>query len=278
MATGLIWKGTWVGPPSSFTYYINECVTYENISYVCVAPAGFVPPGSSGPNLDTTNWNIVVTGGQNGSPGPTGPTGSGGGGSGVTGATGSPGEAGATGESGATGSQGVTGSTGSAGATGAGLFTLLVGTGTPTILTPNSVSITAASQYVTQVESYNYLQSGIYFQAKISSGAPSFAPGTEYVSLGTTNYSGIIVGGNQIDLYGPAGYLVRAALAVGGIFSIYITPSTAYYYINGSLVTSTSAQGSPTAQSIAIAGSVGYPGPTETVISNISIYSTGKDG
>ena len=69
MATGLIWKGTWVGPPSSFTYYINECVTYGNISYVCVAPAGFVPAGSNPPNVDTTNWNIVVTGGQNGAAG-----------------------------------------------------------------------------------------------------------------------------------------------------------------------------------------------------------------
>jgi hypothetical protein len=67
MATGLIWKGAWVGPPSSFTYYINECVNYDNNSYVCVAPAGFIPAGSPPPNVDTTNWNIVVTGGQNGS-------------------------------------------------------------------------------------------------------------------------------------------------------------------------------------------------------------------
>jgi hypothetical protein len=154
----------------------------------------------------------------------------------------------------------------------------MIGGGSPAILTPNSVSITAASQYVTQVESYSYQQSGIYFQAKVESGAPSFAPGIEYVSLGTTIYSGIIVGGNQIDLYGPAGYLGGATLNPGSIFSIYITPDTAYYYINGSLITSTSTEGSPTPQSIAIAGMINYPGGTGTVISNISIYSTGKNG
>ncbi len=75
------WVGQWLGSPlSTNVYYKNDVVKYNNIVYICVAAVS-VPVGSQNPSVDSSNWNVMVTGfsGSSGSSGSSGTSGSGGG-------------------------------------------------------------------------------------------------------------------------------------------------------------------------------------------------------
>jgi hypothetical protein len=108
---GLTWFGPWPFDPiparPGFFYQINDLVSYEGSTYICIFPApnsGFlaIPPPD-----DPTSWDLFA---QGGATGPTGPPGSGSGtgtdsGTGYTGPTGPAG--GGTGDAGPTGPTGA---------------------------------------------------------------------------------------------------------------------------------------------------------------------------
>jgi hypothetical protein len=73
--TGITWRGEWVtgpGDPASITYAINDVVSWDNRSYIAVAPSnGFdVPPDSN-----AADWDLLAGRGGTGPEGPTGPSG-----------------------------------------------------------------------------------------------------------------------------------------------------------------------------------------------------------
>jgi hypothetical protein len=107
---------TWRGAYASGTAYgINDAVSYQGSSYICIAPTtGNVP-------TNVSFWNILAQSGFTGYTGYTGPSGS----ASATGATGPAGAAGSTGPAGVgstgpSGSPGATGYTGYTGAAGSG--------------------------------------------------------------------------------------------------------------------------------------------------------------
>lgn len=99
--TGINFTGAYNG---STAYQVNDVVTYNDSSYICISPAtGYVP-------TNPTYWSPLALAGVTGPSGATGPTG-------LTGATG---PTGLTGPTGATGPTGLTGATGPTGPTGPG--------------------------------------------------------------------------------------------------------------------------------------------------------------
>lgn len=249
------WQPTYLNVTDSTGQYVT--IGISNITFssdVYTVSGGVVALNGLGSFSGTCNVSYYVSNSQTGATGDTGPIGF-------------------------TGHTGPTGHTGSIGSTGPALFNLMISSGTPIINSPNMVTLNNASQSVISEETYNSLYSGIYFQAKIIDGAPAFTPGTEYVALGLTNYFGIIVGGNQIDLWGPAGGLGGATLANGSIFSIYLTRTTAYYYVDGVFKTSTPTAGVPgPTERLQINSTINYGSNPDTIIGDISIYTTGADG
>ena len=106
MPNTMTWKGAWAGDGSDlslFPYIKDDTVKHDGIVYVSVS--GNVPIGSPSPNLDMSNWNVVVTDGVSGTSGQTGSSGTSGS-SGETGASGSSGTSGQTGSSGTSGTSG----------------------------------------------------------------------------------------------------------------------------------------------------------------------------
>jgi collagen type I/II/III/V/XI/XXIV/XXVII alpha len=267
----------------SFSIKTDEKFTSSIINFLANKDLTTSGSSSSGPTgVQGAQGPTGVQGAQGptgvqGSQGPTGVQGA----QGPTGVQGSQGPTGVQGSQGPTGVQGSQGPTGVQGAQGPALFNLQIYNGSPIINKPNSVILTGSNQGISTVESYSYnTYTSLYFQARVDSGAPSFATGTEYMSLGFLSYFGIIVGGNQIDLWGPGGSLGAATLVPGSIFSIYLTPSTAYYYINGLYITSSPTAGAPPGpQQVYINALAGYPAPpNDTVITDISVYITGTQG
>ena len=109
------WVGQWLGSPLSITvYYTNDVVTYGNIVYICTAAVS-VLPGSPSPAIDTSNWEVMVTGsvGSSGSSGSSGTSGTGGTGGGTSGTSGESGTSGTSGSSGTSGESGTSGTSGS---------------------------------------------------------------------------------------------------------------------------------------------------------------------
>ena len=110
-------------------------------------------------------------------------------------------------------------------------------------------------------------------------GAPDFPGGTEYITLGLLNYSGIITGGNNIDLYSSgSGKIGDAIINDGDLFSIYATSEGAVFYINGVTVATVSSAGASSTEYFSIGTFSGYPSLSVTSISDISIYITGMPG
>lgn len=99
----------------TFTYAVNDVVTYDGSTYVATAANG---PNTETPDQNPSAWSVMAL---QGSTGPQGAIGAAGpiGLTGATGATGAQGAAGATGPQGLTGLQGVPGATGAQGPAGA---------------------------------------------------------------------------------------------------------------------------------------------------------------
>jgi len=185
--------------------------------------------GATGLTGTTGATGLVGATGATGLIGVTGATGL----TGTTGATGLTGATGATGLTGATGATGATGTTGATGLTGGSIFTLQNNGGTPTILTPNSVTLTSNGDSVRSVEVYDCSGAAIYFSCII----PAFNSGDTF-QLGTTQFYGINVSNtNQLNLYGPVGGLGNISIVAGDVFSIYINRDGAVYYRNGAYQT-----------------------------------------
>lgn len=72
---GITWRGNWVtgpGDPASITYAINDAVSWNNKSWIAIAPSnGFDTP----PDNNYSDWNLLADSGDQGATGPTGPSG-----------------------------------------------------------------------------------------------------------------------------------------------------------------------------------------------------------
>ncbi len=97
-------QGIW---SAKTTYKAGAVVTYENASYIALAPSL-----GAAPNVNNLEWAILDAPGATGPQGPPGPKGA----TGVSGATGPEGPVGKTGTTGATGPEGPVGRTGAIGA------------------------------------------------------------------------------------------------------------------------------------------------------------------
>ena len=129
---------TWAGEWSSSTNYVaNQVVYYEGSAYVCIQ-------GNSNlrPDLNTTQWTLMVQKGDTGATGATGAAGA----TGAKGAVGDTGPAGPTGATGSTGPQGPQGPQGAQGDAG-GAATVTVGSVTTGVVGSNaSISNSGTSQ------------------------------------------------------------------------------------------------------------------------------------
>jgi len=120
----MTWKGAWVGDGSSlsvFPYIKDDAVKHNGIVYV--STVSNIPVGSPSPDLDMSNWDILVIDGSSGTSGESGSSGSSGldgssGSSGESGSSGTSGESGSSGESGTSGTSGQSGDAGSSGTSG----------------------------------------------------------------------------------------------------------------------------------------------------------------
>ena len=131
---------TWAGEWSSSTNYVaNQVVYYEGSAYVCIQ-------GNSNlrPDLNTTQWTLMVQKGDTGATGATGPAGA----TGAKGPEGDTGPAGPTGPSGSTGPQGPQGPQGVQGDAGAGatvsVGTVTTGSAGSSVIVSNSGTSTQA--------------------------------------------------------------------------------------------------------------------------------------
>ena len=129
---------TWAGEWSPATNYVaNEVVYYEGSAYVCIQ-------GNSNlrPDLNTTQWTLMVQKGDTGATGATGAAGA----TGEKGPVGDTGPQGATGATGSTGPQGPQGPQGAQGDAGAAA-TVTVGSVTTGVVGSNaSISNSGTSQ------------------------------------------------------------------------------------------------------------------------------------
>jgi hypothetical protein len=178
----LTWRGAY---NAGTTYGVNDVVSYQNSSYVCIAPStGNLP-------TNTSFWALMAQAGATGYTGytgytgasstvtgPTGYTGSAGTPSTVTGPTGYTGPAGTQGTTGYTGYTGVAGSassTGATGYTGAG-----VGTGGAALLSATAaISQTETIAVKTAALAANRLVAGTVFQCHmlgVATGGNASAP------------------------------------------------------------------------------------------------------
>jgi len=132
---------TWAGEWSSSTNYVaNQVVYYEGSAYVCIQ-------GNSNlrPDLNTTQWTLMVQKGDTGATGATGTAGA----TGAKGAVGDTGPQGATGSTGSTGPQGPQGPQGAQGDSGSAA-TVTVGSTTTGLAGSNaSVSNSGSSSQAT---------------------------------------------------------------------------------------------------------------------------------
>ncbi len=181
------------------------------------------------------------------------------------------------GPSGVTGATGATGAAGATGAFGPAVFTLQTLSGSPTITSANSLTLSSHPQSVGSAESVSTTNEAVYFKATVS-GAPSFTAGSEYIGMGLTNYYGIITGGNSIDLYGPGGKFDEVSISNGQTFAIYATSAGARFFINGTDVGYVSSAGATSQEFLSIGTFASYPSGQNSDLSNISIYSTGAAG
>ncbi len=249
--SGFIWKGEWVfGTP----YVINDVVSYQGQSWIATGNLPFYNPGYPG-----ETWELMVEKGAQGS-------------------TGDPGFTGPTGPQGPTGADSTV--QGPTGLFGPALFTLVTINGTPLYNSSNSITLNGYTGGVRSTETFSTTNNAVYFQA-IVNGAPSFpsSPGTEYVTLGLSNYFGIISGGNTIDLWSsPSGKISTVSFNNDDLFSIYATSQGATYFVNGIQVGTATSVGASSTESLTIATLIGYTSLPDTTVSNISIYITGEQG
>jgi hypothetical protein len=88
---GITWRGNWVtgpGDPALITYAINDAVSWQNKSWIAIAPSD---GSDSPPDNNYSDWNLLADRGDQGPTGPagaTGPTGATGAASTVTGPSG----------------------------------------------------------------------------------------------------------------------------------------------------------------------------------------------
>ena len=179
---------TWAGEWSPSTNYVaNQVVYYEGSAYVCIQ-------GNSNlrPDLNTTQWTLMV---QKGDTGATGATGA----AGATGAKGPVGDTGPAGPTGATGISGPQGPQGPQGAQG--------DAGSAATVTIGSVSKVAGTAAATVSNSGTNQQAILDFE--IPSGADGAAGTAASITIGTvttgtagTNASGL--GIFEFDV--PTGY------------------------------------------------------------------------
>ena len=57
MAASFTWLGTWT---NGFVYGKDNVVQYSGVVYVSVNPNNFT--STTNPSVDTTNWNVMLTG------------------------------------------------------------------------------------------------------------------------------------------------------------------------------------------------------------------------
>ncbi len=107
------YRAAWSGITA---YAVNDLVTYDGTSYVCLIANTDVTPGTG------DSWSVLAQKGDVGSTGPQGDAGA----TGSTGPQGDAGPAGATGPTGSTGPQGDVGPTGATGPAGSGVVSVTV--------------------------------------------------------------------------------------------------------------------------------------------------------
>ena len=129
---------TWAGEWSSSTNYVaNQVVYYEGSAYVCIQ-------GNSNlrPDLNTTQWTLMVQKGDTGATGATGAAGA----TGAKGAVGDTGPAGPTGATGSTGPQGPQGPQGAQGDAGSAATVTVGSVTTGVVGSDASISNSGTSQ------------------------------------------------------------------------------------------------------------------------------------
>mgnify|MGYP001171826310 FL=1 len=156
----MTWAGEW---SSSSNYVANQVVYYEGSAYVCIQ-------GNSNlrPDLNTTQWTLMVQKGDTGATGATGAAGA----AGAKGAVGDTGPAGPTGATGSTGPQGPQGPQGAQG-----------DAGSAATVTVGSVSKVAGSAAATITNSGTNQAAILNFE--IPSGADGAAGTAASVTVGT---------------------------------------------------------------------------------------------
>jgi collagen type VII alpha len=232
--------------------YIELTVVDGQLSLT--GPSGAAGIGSTGPT------------GANGIDGSTGPTGA----NGLDGSTGPTGANGIDGSTGPTGANGIDGSTGPTGSQGPALFSLQVSSGSPTIINSNTVQLNNFGDSVITSQTYNFSEIAFYFQCTVPDTVGNLTIG-EYCALGTTSFFGIVIGGNQIQIWGPGGNIGNVTALPGNTFSIYVDSQFASYYVNGVFTTKTSSS-TVTSQNLQISSLAN--GTSSQLISNINIYQT----